>query len=398
MTSNNGPWMLQTIPLIGLGIAGALFLWGFQGFLLEWRRVQRIVRVVFGIDARIEILKVAGRVVLWMILAGLGGCVFLLPARFPFWPVWASLAIVFTVLIAWRMIETKSMVASLPEGAFFTGMFLASCLQAFPAKFHWIVFATASVLILAAVLMQPRDEDPGRTLISWSALGAYNQGDYALAIRRALQKDEIQQERASVLVSSRYRRCEFDEAESLVRASLALQVDGRRAAPHAVLLAKIQIERGQFEEATLSLDAAYQLDPDNVAGPRIRTLLALRQGQVPPPIPMPDGPETPLEAAIRAWTLAENGFTQEARDVIGYAVVEPQSLPDLAETCYYAGRALMKCGDCAVAEQFFHVAMRAEGNCLYGLLSSKTVGAGNAAPKREAQGSSRRSLIHLNLD
>ena len=371
--TNSGGWRLQAVPLIGIGIAGALFLWGFKGVIAEWLRVQRILRQSLGIDARSAVLKFAGKVIALLVLAGLVGCVFLLPRFFPGWPMWASLIVVYLALIAWRLSETDSVRSSLPDAAGFLGILLTSGLQTFPSgAARWIVFAVAATLFLAAIFLRQRPKDPGApSMVSWSALNAYNAGDYALAVERASQKDQIQHERGSTLAAARYRRREFDDAEALVRSSLALQVDGRRAAPLTILLAQIQIERGQFDEAGQTLDAATEMDCNNAASPRLRTLVALRQGKIPPPIPPPGGPETPLEAAIRAWTLAENGLTDQAREAIQQAVVEPQPLPDLAETCYYAGRALMRCSDCALAERYFQIAMRAEGNFLFGSLAEQ---------------------------
>ena len=363
--------LTPTVPLIGLLLISAIFAWGFRTVLVEWVRVQRILGTSMGIRGKYGILRIAGRVAGILVVAAAGSAVFLLPRVIPSLPLWACLAFVYGALILWRLIDRRSILHSVAEVLFFLGMFLGSALSAFPAASRWIVFTVAALLMLTALIVRSRPE-VGYGWVSWSALNAYNQGDYPLAIKEARKKDQLQYHRGTVAVLSEYRMGEFEAAEALVRRSLELQTIGRLAAPRAALLARIQMEKGEYAAATQTLDGAAALDPKNPTVPRVRTLLALRHGVAPPPInPPTNGKETPIEAAIRAWTLAENGMFDQAREIIDFAAVEPQSLPDLAETCYYAGRALAKCADVMKAEEFFHVAIRAEGNALFGALARR---------------------------
>ncbi len=243
---------------------------------------------------------------------------------------------------------------------------------------HSLLFNTiAGVLFIGAMVVSTRGSRSGQRAVE-ALRWAYNNGDYAGALAAARHLDSglafDQRGELSTLALTHFRRREFAEAEVLLRQSLAVQSTPERAAALCVTLANV-VERGRFEEASRSLDAAAELvGKDDAAVTQARALLLLRRGGEPEAaLALAQAAATSgtdRSAVIRAWALAENGCADEARQEVAIrAQYTGHTKPDLAERSYYSGRALLCCGDRVAAEEYFRQAIEAEPQGLFGALS-----------------------------
>lgn len=377
---------LRATELLAVLLAASILpilYWGFAPIVRERRRVEQVVESSLGVRSwasqmatgRAASSELSGKALMARIVIGLVLIAMLLAALARFAPRWA-LWLVPVVLLAgtglWNVIRAKTWSDRIAEiGSTVALLLVLSGDHLFPYSSIWGIGAgLGGVVALALWAYWKTERDPARAMAS--ARDAYKAGNYDLAIERARQfyagipLDKYGE--LTALALAHYRRMEFDRAESIVRAALSVQGEGRRAAMLAAILACILMEKQQYEDAQRALDTAAELDASNPYLSRTRAALLLRQGRE---------PERALALAdsdsidLRAWALAECGRHQEALEALANLSLALKSKPELAEAAYYAGRAALQSGDREQARSFFEKAIEAEPSGLFGQMASR---------------------------
>lgn len=210
--------------------------------------------------------------------------------------------------------------------------------------------------------------------------------DSGLRMRRCMDEGDYSAVLATAPADSFAYRAEAllrlgksSEAEAVLRESL---LDGTSrewlTSYQCLMLARVEIEQEQFSAALRSLSAAVAIDGEERAPmAETRALCCLRQGV---------DPAQALAAARRAvkgndersrvvlaWALAVNRHSSQARREIKRWRPPQNSKPAAAEGHYYAGRALLVCGDRAAAAEHFRLASEAEPHAHFGHLSRQAL-------------------------